>query len=60
MQAKDGQEWFTTSVEFEIAARDEAAAQRRVLALSSELVQRYGLAREPIVKVEPARETVPM
>ena len=58
MKSTNGHELFRLNLEFDIEAADEAAAKRKVLNLSSELVERYGLENEPIVKVKPTRETV--
>ena len=59
MKRTDGHEWFRTSLEFDIEAPDEIAAKERVVGLSRELVKRFGLYDEPVVKIEPAaREAV--
>jgi hypothetical protein len=59
MKTKDGHEWFTLNLKFDVAAPNQAAAQTKGLRISSELVERYDLNREPIVKVQPAREAIP-
>lgn len=59
MKKTDGQDWFRLHLEFEIEAPDEAAAKTKGLRLSSELVERYDLESEPVVRVKRARETIP-
>ncbi len=58
MKTKGGHEWFTVSLKFDIAARDQAAAKTKGLRISRELVGRYDLNSEPTLKVQPAREVV--
>ena len=58
MKRTGGHQWFRLNLEFDIEAPDEAAAKTKGLRLSSELVERYDLENEPIVRVVPAREPV--
>ncbi len=58
MKTTDGHEWFTLSLKFDIVAPNQAAAKTKGLRISSELVERYDLNSEPILKVQSAREAV--
>ena len=58
MKTADGHERFTLNLKFDVAAPNQAAAQTKGLRISSELVERHDIKSEPIVKVQPARETV--
>lgn len=58
MKTTDAHERFTLNLEFDITAPNQAVAKTKGLRISSELVERYDLNSEPIVKVEHAGQPV--